>query len=308
MRALVVVGVLAAAIPRLALGDEVLTIESVGNDYDVVEIRTEKVADGLYVLFGLGGNVAVSIGEQGVLIVDDMFPQLHPKLLKAIHVLGGERDVDFAINTHWHFDHAQGNVAFGPAGSWIVAQSESRRKLVSGALFSTGSVRFRQDPLPMGGQAVISFDEKISFHLNGTDIDVVHAGPAHTAGDAAVIFRKFHAVHMGDVFSNTGYPFIDTDNGGGIDGMIDFCEAILADVGRDATIIPGHGEITNGAAIAETIVMLKAVRERVAAGIRAGRSRDEIIASKPTAEFDARFKGQSDPDDFIDRVHAGLRR
>jgi glyoxylase-like metal-dependent hydrolase (beta-lactamase superfamily II) len=308
MRTTLVALLLASTFPGIAFADDIVTIESLAHDFEAVEIRTEKVADGLYVLFGLGGNIAVSVGPQGVLIVDDMFPDLHPKILSAIEAIGGEGGVDFAINTHWHFDHAEGNLAFGAAGSWIVAQSESRQKLVSGALFDTGSTRYRQAPYPLAGQAVISFEDKISFHLNGTDIDIVHLGPAHTAGDAVVIFREQRAVHMGDVFTRTGYPFIDSDNGGGIDGMIAFCEAILADVGPDATIIPGHGEITNGAALAEFVEMLKTVRERVAADVAAGRSLEEIVASKPTADLDARFRQQSSVEDFLDRVHASLAR
>ncbi len=308
MRTPLVAFLLANAIAGPAVGEDVVTISSLPWDYDAVEIRTEKVADGLYVLFGLGGNVAVSVGDQGVLIVDDMFPELHPKILESIEAVGGKKGVDFVVNTHWHFDHAQGNLAFGASGSWIVAHSASRRKFASGALFDTGSTRYRQDTYPVAGQAVISFDEKIAFHLNGTDIDIVHAGPAHTAGDAVVIFREQRVVHMGDVFTQTGYPFIDSDNGGGIDGMIAFCEAILADVGRDATIIPGHGEITDGTAVAETIEMLRTVRDRVAKAIHAGQSLDEIIASNPTADFDARFKRESSPADFINRVYASLTR
>ena len=137
MRTCVVALLLAVLTPGVVFGDDVVTISSLDHDYDAVEIRTEKVAEGLYVLFGLGGIIAVSVGEQGVLIVDDMFPALQPKILEAIEAIAGKRGVDFAINTHWHFDHAEGNLAFGPSGSWIVAQSESRRKLITGAVFDT---------------------------------------------------------------------------------------------------------------------------------------------------------------------------
>lgn len=298
-------------LPIASHAGDVQTVETLGWDYDAVEIRTEKVAEGLYVLFGLGGNVAVSVGDQGVLIVDDMFPELHPKLVAAIAAVGGQDGVDFAINTHWHFDHAQGNLAFGPAGAWIVAQSNSREKLVQGAEIDTVSMQFRQDPYPRDAQAVISFDERIRFHLNGRDIELLHAGPAHTEGDAAVIFERAGAarvVHMGDVFNHSGYPFIDAGNGGSIDGMIAFCKAVLAEVGPDAIVIPGHGEIVDGRALAAYIVMLETVRERVAMGIAEGRSLAEIIASKPTADFDAAFKKQSDPAGFIDRVYTSLTR
>lgn len=302
-RWIVLVGALAAGV---ATAGEVRTIESLGWDYDAVEIRTEKVADGLYVLFGLGGNVAVSVGEQGVLIVDDMFPELHPKILKAIEAVGGKRGVDFVINTHWHFDHAQGNLAFGPAGSWIVAHADSQRRMIEGGEIETVAIRFQQDPYPPAAQAVISFEDQISFHLNGTDIDVLHAGPAHTAGDAVVLFRKADAVHTGDVFTHTGYPFIDAGSGGGVDGMIAFCKRILAETGPKTRIIPGHGEITDRATLEAYVTMLETVRDRVAKAIAAGRSLDEIIASAPTKDFDAVHLRESDRDGFVNRVWTSL--
>ena len=284
------------------------SVETLGWDYAGVEIRTEKVADGLYVLFGLGGNIAVSVGDQGVLIVDDMFPELHPKIVAAIEAVGGKGGVDFAINTHWHFDHAQGNLAFGPAGAWIVAQSNSREFLIKGGTINAVSTQFRQDPYPRDAQAVISFEDEVRFHLNGIDIRLLHRGPAHTAGDAAVIFEQPNAVHMGDVFNHSGYPFIDADSGGGIEGMIAFCKAVLAEIGPGGTVIPGHGEITDGRALAAYIEMLETVRERVAKSIAEGKSLAEIVASKPTADLDAKFKKQSNPDEFVDRVHASLTR
>ena len=284
---------------------EVQDISSLGWDFDAVEIRTEQVADGLYVLFGLGGNVAVSVGQQGVLIVDDMFPELQPKIDAAIRAVGGG-PVDFAINTHWHFDHAQGNLAFGPAGTWIVAQRNSRRQMIEGATVDTVSVQFRQEPYPLAAQAVISYEDTMSFHLNGSEILLVHAGPGHTAGDTAVIFREANAVHMGDVFNHSGYPFIDAGSGGSIDGMISFCRAIYAEMGPDAIVIPGHGEITDGRALAAYTDMLSAVRERVASAIEEGGTLEEVVASKPTAEFDAAFQKQSNPDDFVNRVYTSL--
>lgn len=303
---------LCLAAPLRVSADDVNTIESLGWDYDAVEIRTEKVADGLYVLFGLGGNVAVSVGDQGTLIVDDMFPELRPKIVAAIEKVAGKRGVDFAINTHWHFDHAQGNLAFGSAGAWIVAQADSRIRLIRGGMIDTGTMKFRQDPYPRDGQAAISFDDRMSFHLNGLDIDLVHEGPAHTAGDAVVIFRAANAgrdaVHMGDVFNHTGYPFIDAGNGGGIEGMIAFCRAILAEVGPKAIIIPGHGEITDVATLSAYVEMLETVRARIVKAIADGKTRAEIVASKPTADLDARWKQASDPDAFVGLAHASLTR
>ena len=146
------------------------------------------------------------------------------------------------------------------------------------------------------------------LYFNGDEIDIVHAGPAHTAGDAAVIFRKHNAVHFGDVFNNTGYPFIDADSGGGIDGMIAFCQSILDEVGPNAVIIPGHGEVTDSATLQAYIDMLKAVRERVAAMIAEGKSMEEVMAAKPTADFDETFGPEENSLGFVNRVYTSLMR
>ncbi len=239
------------------------------------EIRTEKVGDGLFVLFGVGGNIAVSVGDQGVLVVDDMFPELAPQVREAIRKVGGG-DVDFAINTHWHFDHAQGNLAFGPEGTWIVAQENSSKFMGESHDLNLVVATYRQEAYPENARPVISFDDSMRFHFNGERIDLLHAGPAHTTGDTAVFFRGHDAVHMGDVFNNTGYPFIDADNGGEIDGMIAFCKAILAEMGPNTVLIPGHGELADRAALQRYVGMLETVRDRVADLIAQGKTLDEV--------------------------------
>ena len=212
-------------------------------DFETAEIETQKVGDGLYVLFGLGGNIAVSIGADGVLIVDDQFPEMIPKVNAAIEALGGG-SVDYAVNTHWHFDHAEGNLALGPAGTKIVAHSNARADMAQGGIINLVAMQYDQQAYPADALPTITFDDRMQFHYNGEQMDLVHAGPAHTTGDTAVIFRNHKAVHFGDVFNNTGYPFIDADSGGEINGMIAFCQAILDELPKDAIVIPGHGEIT----------------------------------------------------------------
>ncbi len=185
-----------------------------------VEIRSEKVGDGLYVLFGFGGAMAVSIGEQGVLAVDTQFPELVPKINAEIEKLGGGA-IDFAVNTHWHYDHADGNMGFGPLGVWFVAQTESARRLgMDNVINPMTRPAFAQPAYPVEARPIVSFDSRMQFNFNGGIVDLIHFGPAHTGGDAAVFFRKHNAVHMGDVFTPRGYPFVDVDNGGDIDGMI----------------------------------------------------------------------------------------
>jgi glyoxylase-like metal-dependent hydrolase (beta-lactamase superfamily II) len=269
------------------------------------EIRTERVADGLYVLFGLGGNIAASVGADGVLIVDAQFPELVPRYLAAIRAVGGA-DVDFAINTHWHYDHADGNLVLGPTGTWIVAHANSREMLLKDNVINT-VVRppFPQKAYPPAARPVATFTDRMQLHFNGQTIDLLHTGPAHTTGDAAVIFREHNAVHMGDVFNNAGYPFIDTDNGGDLDGTIAFCEAVLAELRPGAIVIPGHGAVAKYEDLAAYIEMLKGVRAKLTDLIRGGATLEQAIAAKPTAEWDARY---GDPTRMVNRGYAALTR
>ena len=283
-------------------------LERFGWDFEATEIITEKVGDGLYVLFGVGGNVAVSVGEQGVLIVDDMFPEMIPKVEAAIKEIGGD-GIDFAVNTHWHFDHAEGNLAVGPAGTWIVAHEHSAQMMAkSNPIYLPRVTTYQQQAYPPDARPAITYDDRMRFHFNGDVIDLIHAGPAHTAGDTAVIFREHNAVHFGDVFNNAGYPFIDVDSGGGVDGMIRFCETILAEIGDDGIVIPGHGPVTDAAALQAYIDMLKTVRERVLAMMNEGKSLLEVVASRPTTEFDESYGPEMQSLGFVDRVYTSLKR
>ena len=221
-----------------ALGlDEVL--DAFGWDLSKVEIRTEKVTDNFYVLFGAGGNIGVSVGAQGVLIVDDQFPEMIPKVDDAIREIGGG-SVDFAVNTHWHFDHAEGNLALGPGGTWLVSQANSREKMLSDNVVNLVSLKYLQKAYPKSALPVITFDDTMQFHFNGEQIDLMHFGPAHTTGDTAVILRGSNIVHLGDVFNRSGYPFIDADNGGDLAGMIAFCQAVLDEIDETTIVVPGH--------------------------------------------------------------------
>ena len=285
--------------------DELL--EQFGWNLATAEIRTQKLGEGLYVLFGIGGNIGVSIGESGTLIVDDQFPELMPKIEAAIAKIGG-KGVDFAINTHWHFDHADGNLAFGPKGTWLVSQANSRDMMMAPQIINLSATQYRQQAYPSNARPVITFDDRMSFHFNGERIDLIHSGPAHTTGDAAVIFRDHNAVHMGDVFNNTGYPFIDADNGGEIDGMIDFCEKVLAELKPGATVIPGHGEMADDDALRRYVEMLRTVRGRISKMIDEGMSVEEVIAAKPTADLDEIFGDVENSLGFVDRVYTSLKK
>lgn len=290
--------------------DELL--DRFGWDFETAEVVTEQVGDGLHVLFGLGGNVAVSVGMDGVLIVDDQFPEMVPKIRAAIEALGQETgagsEIDYVINTHWHFDHAQGNLALGPGGTRILAHANARHDMAQGGLINLVIARYRQDPYPEEALPTITYKRGMRLHFNGEQIDLVHAGPAHTTGDTAVIFRKQNAVHFGDVFVTTGYPFVDVDSGGDIDGMIAFCRTVLDELPEDAVVIPGHGQITDRAAVEAYVDMLETVRSRVADLIDQGKTAEEVIAEKVTADFDETYGPESASLGFVDRVYASLTR
>ena len=291
-----------------AAAHDVMTLDELmaafGWDFDSAEVTTETVAEGLHVLFGIGGNVGVLTGPQGTLIVDDQFPQMIDRLNAAIRAVGG-KEVDFAVNTHWHFDHAEGNLTLGPAGTWLVSQSNSREMMEGDHIINLSAFQYQQDAYPEAARPVITYDDTMQFHFNGQKIDLLHFGPAHTTGDTAVIFRGSNAVHMGDVFNNAGYPFIDADNGGSLDGMIDFCQAVLDTTDADTIVIPGHGPVTDRQAMVDYVTMLKTIRGRMANLVRSGKTLDEVIAAKPTADFDERY---GDSAGLVDRAYASLKR
>ncbi|MDA0790692.1 MAG: MBL fold metallo-hydrolase [Proteobacteria bacterium] len=277
-------------------------LNAFGWDMATAEVTSQKIADDFYVLFGVGGNVAVSLGENGVLIVDDQFPQMMPKLESAIASLGGS-GVDFAINTHWHFDHAEGNLALGPGGTWLVSQANSRQMMQDDHVINLVGIAYEQKAYPPAALPVITYDDVMHFHFNGQRVDLMHFGPAHTTGDTAIIFRGTNAVHLGDVFNNAGYPFIDAGNGGTIDGLIRFCSETLRQINEDTVVVPGHGPVTDYATLVAYVEMLTTVRGRMMTLIESGASLEAVYAAKVTAEFDEKF---GDSTGFINRSYMSL--
>ena len=273
-----------------------------GWDMANTEITIEKVTDDLHVLFGVGGNIAVNIGADGVFVVDDQFPQMMPKIKKAIGDLGGSA-VKFAVTTHWHFDHAEGNLVLGPDGTWLVAHENSREMMKDDHIINLVAVSYNQKAYPESAWPDITYDDAMKFHLNGQTIELMHFGPAHTTGDTAIIFRGSNAVHLGDVFNNSGYPFIDAGNGGTLDGIIMFCSKVLELIDEDTVVIPGHGPIADFQALEEYVAMLSVIRDRMMALIDAGKTLQEIYAAKPTADFDDRM---GDNAMFINRAYMSL--
>ena len=285
--------------------DREALLQGFGWDVDAAEITTEQVADGLYVLFGLGGNIAVSVGPDGVLIVDDQLPELADRIKSAIKSVGGG-DIDYIVNTHWHFDHADGNIALGPEGATIVAHRNARSDMAEGGMIDMVIAQYQQPPYPADALPELTFKQDMALHFNGGEIELVHFSPAHTNGDTAVLFRKQNAVHMGDVFNNSSYPFVDVGSGGDVDGMIHFCEQILKAIDEDTIVIPGHGPVTNYETLASYVAMVRTVRDRVQDMIDAGMSLEEVSAAKPTADFDAAHGPEAASLGFVNRVYTDL--
>jgi glyoxylase-like metal-dependent hydrolase (beta-lactamase superfamily II) len=279
-------------------------------NFDNARIVTEKVRDGFYVLFGVGegviaGNIGVSIGDQGVLLVDDQFPEIAPKYKAAIREVGGDDDIAFVINTHWHFDHSDGNKALGPEGTWFVSHENSRQMMLKDSVINLVSQTIDQPTHPPEARPVVTYDSSMRMHFNGQQIDLMHFGPAHTTGDTAVIFRGYNAVHLGDVFNMSGYPFIDADNGGSLPGLVDFCQAVLDEIDANTVVIPGHGPVSDYQGLADYVTMLRTVRDRIAALIGTGASLQQVAAARPTADWDAT---RGDPANFINRAYTSMRR
>jgi cyclase len=273
-------------------------------NFDTVQVRSQKVAEGVYMLQGAGGNIGLSIGDAAVFVVDDQYAPLTPKVLAAIAQLT-DKPVRFVVNTHWHWDHTGGNEAMGKAGALIVAHDNVRRRMSSEQV---NEFLQRTTPAsPPGALPVITFSDTVTFHINGDDVVAFHVANAHTDGDAFILWRKANVVHAGDVFFNGRFPFIDLSSGGGIDGMIAAIDILLTLGDENAKIIPGHGELGDRATVREYGKMLKTVRDRVRQQKAAGRSLEQTLATHPTAEFDARWgTGFIKPDQFVEFVYRSL--
>lgn len=280
----------------------VLASPVAAQDFSETEITVEKLAPGVAVLFGAGGNIGLSYGDDGNVLVDDQYAPLTAKILAAVKSLDPD-PVRFVINTHWHGDHSGGNENLGKAGAVIVAHDNVRRRMSVEHLSS----RFGKIPAsPRGALPVVTFAEGVSFHLNGDEIHVVHVRNAHTDGDSLVHWTKGNVLHMGDTFFHkVTLPFIDLESGGSIDGMVAAARIGLSLARPDTRIIPGHGPVATRADLEAYLAMLEDVRARVVAAKAAGQSLAQVKAAGIAARYavpDA-FVG---PDDFIEAVFESL--
>ena len=249
-----------------------------------ISFKTTELADGLYMIEGVGGfaggNIGLSIGEDGTVMIDDSMPPLNDKLLAAVGSVTDD-DVDFVINTHIHGDHTGGNVQMAEAGAHIVAHENIRKRMLEqGQQTQEGT-----QPYPKAALPVITFSEEMSFHLNGHHANVIHVMNAHTDGDAMIHYVDANVIHTGDAMFNGRFPYIDLDSGGSVDGYIAAQEKIAAMANEETKIIPGHGPLGTRADIEAMVAMLKDAKSIVAEHIDDGKSADEIVAAEALSKY-----------------------
>jgi cyclase len=275
------------------------------NDFDKVDVTSAKVAEGVYVLNGSGGNIGVSVGEDGVFLIDDQYAPLTTKIRAAVSTLTPQ-PIRFVLNTHWHGDHTGGNENLGKMGVVIVAHENVRKRMsVEQFLAAFGQ---KVPPSPKVALPIITFADSITFDLNGEQIQSFHVAPAHTDGDTVVHFKKANVVHMGDCFFNGMYPFIDLSSGGSIDGVIAAADKVLSFADMNTKIIPGHGPVGDKAALQIYRDVMASIRDRVKALVAAGKTLDEVKAAAPTKEFDAKWgSGFMKPEVFTGIVYESLK-
>jgi glyoxylase-like metal-dependent hydrolase (beta-lactamase superfamily II) len=273
---------------------------------DSVTMETEKLSDGMYVLRGRGGNIGLAVGPDAVFVVDDQFAPLTPKVLAAIASIT-DRPVRFVLNTHWHFDHTGGNENMGKAGALIIAHDNVRRRMSTRQFIEF--IKREEPAAAPGALPVVTFNDAVTFHINGDEVGVFHLPHAHTDGDAAVYFRRANVVHMGDVYVSFSYPFVDLSSGGSLSGVIRGMDRVLALINDETKVIPGHGPTRDRAALRAYRDMVATIRDRVHAQVAAGRTLEQILASKPTAEFDKAWAtAWIKADDVVRFAHADATR
>ena len=268
-----------------------------------VEIKAEKLGEGIAVLFGAGGNLGVSYGPDGTVLIDDQFAPLTPKIQSAIADLGAE-PVKYLINTHWHGDHTGGNENFGKAGALIMAHDHVRDRM-------TKEAKFGQRTIPASPKAalpVVTYHDGIKLHLNGDEVHVKHMKHAHTDGDSIVFWKKANVLHMGDLYFNkVTLPFVDLNSGGNAKGVLAAAEKALTMVDDETKIIPGHGPMATKADLMAYRDMLKEVIGAVGAAQASGKSLEEVIAMKPAAKWDINPKAFIKGDAFVTAVYKSLK-
>ncbi|NNC60444.1 MAG: MBL fold metallo-hydrolase [Erythrobacter sp.] len=272
------------------------TSASAQRNFDDVEIRTEQVAPGIAVLFGAGGNIGVSHGADGTVLIDDQFAPLTEKIEAAISKLGAS-PVEFLVNTHYHGDHTGGNENFGRKGALIFAQENVRTRLKEGRSEPNPST-----PAPKAALPVVTYDQGLRLNLNGDTVDIVFLGGGHTDGDSVIMWREDNVVHMGDLYFNIpGYPYVDLRSGGNVFNLMNSLDAVIRTIDDKTIVIPGHGGLSNKAELVSYRAMIGDAVVRVEKLKAEGKTLDEVIVAGPLAGFN-RGEGFIDADGFVTAI------
>ncbi len=268
------------------------------------KITTQKLRGNVSVLIGSGGNIAVLSGPQGKLLVDTGISTSRPQITEALTTISAD-PIERLINTHWHYDHTDGNQWIHAAGATIIAHDKTRLRLSTPQNIILFNAVF--PPLPADALPTVVFTDEQLLTTNNETLHLHHYDPAHTDTDIAIHFTDADVLHTGDTWFSGAYPFIDYSTGGNIDGMIRATKRNLATGTNSTIVIPGHGAVGNKAQLSETLDMLNAIRDKVADLKQQGKSADEAVAAKPTAQFDAKFgKGFVTPEMFVKLVYQGV--
>ncbi len=286
----------------LALVTLLASASSQAQDFSKIEIKVHKVAGNVYMLEGGGGNIGVSVGTDGILIVDDQYAPLADKIKAALKTLG-EGKLKFILNTHWHGDHTGGNAVFGPDAP-IIAHTNVRKRLAEGLNLPNRVTK----PAPKEALPVITFDHSLSVHFNGEDIRVIHVPSGHTDGDSVIYFPTANVVHMGDLFFVDRFPFVDLASGGDVEGYAKNVGDVLARLPAGAKIIPGHGPLANAEDLKRFHIMLVTTTDIVRKKIAAGKTVAEIQSEGLPEEWKSWGSGFIKQDGWLATVFASLSR
>lgn len=292
------------AIAALSLIGDALAQAPAATDYSKVQIETVKLAPNFYVLNGQGGAIGVLTGPDGVLMVDSQFAPLTDKIVAAIKQVSNA-PIRFLINTHVHGDHTGGNENLGKMGVIIVAREQLRDRLAHPAAAANGTPG---TPAPAAALPVITYDSPITFHMDGEDVHAIPIPKAHTDGDTLVQFPNANVIMIGDYVRTLGYPNIDRNNGGSLNGMLAGIDAAIKLCNAQTKVVPGHGEITDRAGLIAHRDMIIAIRDKIAPLVAQGKTVQEVMAAKPTAAYDAKVpQSNTTTERFVTQVYAELK-
>jgi cyclase len=278
-------------------------------DFSKVQIKAVPVSGNISMLQGAGGNIAASVGDDGVLIVDAEYAPLADKIQAAIdQIAGSSKPVRFLIDTHYHSDHSDGNAAFGARGAAIIATENLRKRLENGSTGGNGgALKFQQKAAPKAALPIITYNDEMFVHFNGEEIWLMHFA-AHTDGDSVIYFSKSNVVHMGDIFVRYGFPFVDVNSGGSIEGMIAACEKMIATLPPEAKVIPGHGDLATVDDLRAYTQMMKDTTATVRKALDAHETLDQMKQEKILAPWQKYSGNFVNSDAFIETIYYSLTR